>query len=67
MSLLVFASTHLAAIALLALGSYVPGRRLTYSLPYSSTLEAISFSTGLGLGVVGCLVSLLAVVGLPSG
>lgn len=64
MSLLVFVLTHLATIGLLALGSYVLGRRLTYGVPYSSTLEAISFSTGLGLGVIGCMVTLLAVAGL---
>jgi hypothetical protein len=62
--MLVFALAHLAAIALLALISYVLGRRLTYRFPYSSTLEAVSFSAGLGLGVIGLLTTLLAAAGL---
>jgi 4-amino-4-deoxy-L-arabinose transferase-like glycosyltransferase len=63
MELIGFALAHFGMLLLLALSSYVLGRRLTRALPYASAMEAIVFSTGLGLGSIAYLVFLLGVLG----
>lgn len=64
MALLAFALSHFAIIILLALLSYVLGRRLTWTVPYASAWEEVAFSTGLGLGVLAYLVFFLGLLGL---
>src|SRR5690348_15904 len=64
MALLAFALSHFAIILLLALLSYVLGRRLTWTVPYASAWEEVAFSTGLGLGVLAYLVFFLGLLGL---
>src|SRR5688572_3366870 len=64
MSELKFIASHYFALALLALCSYIFGRRLTQRVGYHSLLEEVSFSITLGLGVIAYLVLFLGLLGL---
>src|SRR5688500_18948782 len=64
MSELKFIASHYFALALLALCSYIFGRRLTQRVGYHSVLEQVSFSVTLGLGVIAYLVLFLGLLGL---
>src|SRR4051812_18081183 len=59
-----FALAHFAAILLLALSSYVLGRRILRGLQFNSPAEEIAVCTGLGLGTTAYLVFLLGLLGL---
>jgi hypothetical protein len=64
MKTLSFIISHYAALGLLALVSYLFGRRLLRRLEFSSWLEDVCFCAALGLGVVAYLVMLLGLAGL---
>ena len=59
-----FILSHYFAVGLLALASYVFGRRLTGGVNYHSPLEQITFSIALGLGLIAYLVLFLGLIGL---
>src|SRR5438128_4823132 len=59
-----FIASHYFALALLALCSYIFGRRLTQRVGYHSFLEQASFSLTLGLGVIAYLILFLGLLGL---
>lgn len=64
MDQLFFVLSHYGALAALALLSYTFGRQLTRGVNYHSTLEQVSFSVALGLGVVSYLMFLLGLFNL---
>lgn len=63
MTELSFVASHYFALALLAVCSYIFGRRLTERVSYHSVLEQVSFSITLGLGVIAYLVMFLGLLG----
>ena len=64
MNSLSFALLHYFAIGLIALVSYLLGRRLTRRVSYHSLLEEISFSVAIGLGLIAYLTMILGLIGL---
>jgi len=64
MVMLTFVVAHLAVLLLLAVVSYVLGRRITCAFHYASVWEEGVCSTTLGLGVIGALIFLLGLLGL---
>ncbi len=64
MNSLSFALMHYFAIGLIALVSYLLGRRLTRRVGYHSLLEEMSFSIAIGLGFLAYLTMLLGLIGL---
>jgi hypothetical protein len=59
-----FVLSHYSAAGLLALISYIVGRRLLLRFSFNSVLEQTSFSVALGLGLIAYLVFFLGLVGL---
>jgi 4-amino-4-deoxy-L-arabinose transferase-like glycosyltransferase len=64
MNSLSFLLLHYFAIGLMALVSYLLGRRLTRRVSYHSLLEEVSFSVAIGLGFLAYLTMLLGLIGL---
>lgn len=64
MNSLSFALLHYFAIGMIAVVSYLLGRRLTRRLSYHSLWEEISFSVAIGLGFIAYLTMLLGLIGL---
>lgn len=57
-----FALAHYAALAVFALLGYAIGRMLTMRCEYHSAWERAVFCTSLGLGVIACIVFILALL-----
>ena len=64
LDLLAFSCAHYGIVFLLALISYVVGRRLTRACIFNSGWEKTVFSTGLGLGFIACLIFVLGLLHL---
>ncbi len=61
-----FAFLHFSALGLVAIVSYLFGRRLTRSITYNSYWEQLSVSIALGLGCIAYAVLFLGLLGLLS-
>src|SRR5690348_2934084 len=58
-----FILIHYAAVALLALVSFVIGKRLTRRLEYNNFAEEVAFCVALGLGAIAYGVLFLGLIG----
>lgn len=59
---LIFGLSHYLALTILALTSYLYGRRVLLKLKFSSIWEEISFSIALGMGIIAYIVLLLGLL-----
>jgi len=64
LSLTIYVLSHYLALVLLALISYILGKRLLLGLVFDSKLESFCFSTAIGLGVLAYLVYFMGIIGL---
>src|SRR6266850_234842 len=64
MVLLTFVAAHYLFLVVLAILSYMIGRRLTLRVNYDSLWEEVSICMSLGLGLIGYLIFLLGILGL---